>query len=184
MPAWEQNIGALRAAVRAGTVVSLLLAAGSALYFLLTLDRPHRLELVLVDAGVAGVAGTVWLLPLASMARRGLIAPFLVGWSTAVIALAAAAAAVDDNPASPLVATFFLPLIFAAMAYPLRLVVVVAAIDLAAMVLTLVLALERDAADVLLYTVVLVSAALLCSWRRARATATSPRSRACRAPTT
>ena len=162
MPVWEEDIGGLRAAVRAGVVASALVTLGVGVYFLLTLDQPDRGLLLAVDFVVGVLACAVWFVPLERLARRGLIDAFFLVWSAVIIALAAGAVAVEDDPASPLVAAFFLPLIFAAAAYPLRLVVLVTALDLTAVVLTLVVGLERSFADVFLYGVIMVGAALLC----------------------
>ena len=162
MYAWGENVAALRQSVRAGTNVTLLLCAGVAVYFLATFDEPHRVELLVVDALAALVAGLAALLPLEAMARRRLVVPFFLGWSASLIAIVAVAVAVEDDPASPFVAFFFLPMVFAAMAYPLRLVVVVSAVDVAACILTLSLALEYSAADTLLFLIALLGAMALC----------------------
>ena len=162
MRAWEENLAALRQTVRAGASVSLFLCAGVAIYFLMTLDRPHRVELLVVDALALAVAGAVTLVPLEAMARRRLITPFFLVWSASLIAIVAAAVAVEDDPETPFVAFFFLPMVFAAMAYPLRLVVAVSVIDVAASVLVLTLALDHGAADTLLFTLALLGAMALC----------------------
>jgi diguanylate cyclase (GGDEF)-like protein len=162
---WEENVAALRRSVRAGTSVSLLLCAGVAVYFLVTFDRPNRPLLLAVVAIAAAVAGLASIVPLEAMARRRLIAPFFLGWSIALVAIVAAAVAIEDDPNSPFIAFFFLPMVFGAIAYPLRLVLALSAIDVAACVATLTLALEYEAADTFLFAIALLGAMLLCLYQ-------------------
>ena len=163
MPLWEENLAALRRSVRAGAGVSLLLTVGVAVYFILTFDRPHRTELLIVDAIAGGVAATATLVPLQAMARRRLITPFFLLWSASLILIVAAAVVVEDDPSSPFVAFFFLPMVFAAIAYPLRLVIAVSVLVVVASALTLAVALDRDLADTFLFTLALLGAATLCA---------------------
>jgi diguanylate cyclase (GGDEF)-like protein len=163
MPLWEENLAALRRSVRAGAGVSLLLTGGVAVYFLMTLDRPHRVELLVVDAIACAVAGAVALLPLESMARRRLITPFFLVWSASLVLVVAAVCAVENDPESPFVAFFFLPMVFAAIAYPLRLVIAVSVMVVAASAVTLGVALEHGVADTFLFALALVGAAALCA---------------------
>ena len=163
MHLWDQNLTALRRSVRAGAGVSLLVTSGAAVYFLLTLDRPHRVELLIAAAVATALAGAASAAPLEWMIRRRLVTPFFLAWSASLIGLVAAGAAIEDDPASSLVAFFFLPMVFAAIAYPLRLVIAVSALDVAASVLTLSLALEHSFADTFLFALALVAAAALCA---------------------
>ena len=163
MPLWEENLAALRRSVRAGAGVSLLLTVGVAVYFLMTLDRPHRVELLVVDAVACAVAAGATLVPLEAMARRRLITPFFLVWSASLILIVAAAVAVEDDPSSPFVAFFFLPMVFAAIAYPLRLVIAISVLDVVASALTLAVALDHGLADTFLFTLALLGAAALCA---------------------
>jgi diguanylate cyclase (GGDEF)-like protein len=159
---WEENVAALRQSVRAGTSVTLLLCAGVAVYFIATFDEPNRVTLLVIDAFAALTAGLASLLPLEAMARRRLIVPFFLGWSAVLIAIVAGAVAVEDDPSSPFVVFFFLPMVFAAMAYPLRLVIAVSVLDVAACILSLTLTLDYSAPDTFLFTIALLGSMALC----------------------
>src|SRR3712207_3080386 len=122
-------------------------------YLLLTLDRAHRTELLVLDGLAVLAAAAALLLPLEAMSRRRLVTPFFLAWSITLIGIVVVAVTLDDDRSSPLLAIFFLPMLFAAMAYPLRLVVVVALANIVASTLTLWLAQDRGFADVFLFTV-------------------------------
>jgi len=91
------------------------------------------------------------------------MAPFFLLWSVSLIGIIAAVTAVEDDPSSVFSAFFFLPVVFAAIAYPLRMMLLVSALDVAALVLTLTLALDREPEDTFLLTAALLAAAALCA---------------------
>ena len=57
--------------------------------------------------------------------------PFFIAWSSSLIVLIAFASGLDGGTASPLTSLFFLPLVFAALSYPLKSMLAVGALDLA-----------------------------------------------------
>jgi diguanylate cyclase (GGDEF)-like protein len=161
MGSWEENTDALRGSVRAGGIVSLLLTAGLALYFALVPDLENRGVILAIDVVVALTAVVVLKLPIERMVERRLVFPFFAAWSVTVVVLASLAVIVVDDPTSPLTAVFFLPMIFAAIAYPLRLVMLITALVVAAVVVTLALV-DQGLPEIILYTFIIVSAAALC----------------------
>src|SRR3712207_3059550 len=116
MLVWEEDIDRLRASARTGTRVSLLLLAGVTAYFLLTLDRAHRTEMLVVDVLACLVVCTAWFVPLDALLRRRLVHAFFLAWSMALIGIVGLAVGVEGDPASPLITAFFLPIVFAALA--------------------------------------------------------------------
>jgi diguanylate cyclase (GGDEF)-like protein len=82
---------------------------------------------------VAGIAGglVVWRLPTERIIRSRWREPFFLAWSVLDLALIGAAAAIDGGVHSPLTLIFFVPVVFAAMSYPLPSVVVVGVLSLA-----------------------------------------------------
>jgi diguanylate cyclase (GGDEF)-like protein len=162
MRAWGDDVAELERSVRVGTRINLSITAGVAVYLLLTLDRAHRPLLLGLDAFAFVFAGMVAVMPLEAMVRRRLAVPFFMAWSASLIALVAIVVAIENDPASPFLVFFFLPILFAAIAYPLRLVLWVAALDVVATVVTLLAFLDYGAADTLLFAVALIGAAGLC----------------------
>jgi len=102
------------------TYVVALVVAG---YAVATWERPHRTA-ILALLGVAVFAGYVLSrLPAPALMRSRWREPFFLAWTTADLALIALVVASDGGDWSPLRATFFLPLFFAALSYPPRSVV-------------------------------------------------------------
>ena len=161
MGSWEENTEALRGSVRAGGIVSLVLGAGIAVYFLLVPDLAGRGVLLAINAAVLATAAAILRLPIDKLVERRLVTPFFALWSVAVIAITSVTVIVIDDPASPVTAVFFLPMIFAAIAYPLRLVMVITGLVVAALVVTLALV-DQGLPEIVLYTFIIVSAAALC----------------------
>ena len=161
MGSWEENTEALRGSVRAGGIVSLLLGSGIAVYFLLVPDLAGRGALLAINAVVLATAVAILRLPVETLVERRLVTPFFTLWSVAVIAITSVTVIVIDDPASPVTAVFFLPMIFAAIAYPLRLVILITGLVVAALVVTLALV-DQGLPEIVLYTFIIVSAAALC----------------------
>ena len=90
---------------------------------------------------------------------------FFVAWSLSVIALIAVGVAVDDGARSPLTFVFFLPMVYAAVFYPLRLFVPVGAADMIAFVLVADLYGDPEPTYVAFIAACLAISAVLCAWQ-------------------
>jgi diguanylate cyclase (GGDEF)-like protein len=115
----------------AGIWLSYVVCSASATYLALTWQRPHRaLIAVLFGTGFAGAA-LVACLPRERIVRSSMREAFFLGWSLADLALIIAGALADGGTSSPLTLIFFIPVVFAAMSYPLGSVLVVGGLSVA-----------------------------------------------------
>jgi diguanylate cyclase (GGDEF)-like protein len=91
-----------------------------AVYALATWERPHR-DAILGLLAAAVVGGYVMSrLPAPAIMRSRWREAFFLGWTALDLGLIALVVAADGGDWSPLRATFFLPLFFAALSYPPR----------------------------------------------------------------
>jgi diguanylate cyclase (GGDEF)-like protein/PAS domain S-box-containing protein len=105
--------------IRVGVTLTVVVCLGSQLYALTTWDRPHRLLLTaLFAAGLASV-GLIAVLPRERIVRSSRREWFFLSWSTLDMGLITAISVADGGPRSPYVFLFVLPMIFAALSYPL-----------------------------------------------------------------
>jgi diguanylate cyclase (GGDEF)-like protein len=154
------------AMVRAGIWLTYAVCSTGALYALVTWDQPHR-TLIVSLLGVGMLGGLViWLLPVERIVRSRFAEPFLVSWSVLDVALVAAIVAADGNVRSPYSAVFFLPLIFAALFYPLRSFVPVGALVVFAFVAGAASGdTHPDPTYVAIIATALASVAVMCAWQ-------------------
>src|SRR4051795_5479194 len=109
------------------TYVVALVVGGDAVA---TWDRPHRTA-ILALLGIAVFGGYVIThLPAPAIMRSRWREPFFLVWTAADVAMIALVVTSDGGDWSPLRATFFLPLFFAALSYPPRSVVATGALSL------------------------------------------------------
>jgi diguanylate cyclase (GGDEF)-like protein len=150
---------------RAGIGPSFLASAYGIVYALWTWDRPHRTAMLLLFALVALSAVLVKTLPLEPVVRSPWREVFFLTWSSGVISLAVGVSAIDGGAASPLVVLLFLPLVFAALSYPLWSMAVVGAATIVAYVVMAIAGSNVAPADAFLFTSVLVTALWICGWQ-------------------
>jgi diguanylate cyclase (GGDEF)-like protein len=105
------------------------MCAADAAYAVATLHQPHRLEIgILLAIGIA-TSVLVAMLPTDRIVRNRRRDLFFLGWSVFQILLVAALAGLDGGARSPLALAFLIPVLFAAVSYPLWAVVTVGALD-------------------------------------------------------
>jgi diguanylate cyclase (GGDEF)-like protein/PAS domain S-box-containing protein len=113
-----------------GGVLGVATAAAVVTYLVLGSSSPHRELLIWICGGWVVVGCGVFVLPrhrlVASRARE----PFFLLWSTTVIASIAAGVVIEGRSGTPVMAGFLLPLVFAAMSYPVVLTAIVGSITL------------------------------------------------------
>jgi diguanylate cyclase (GGDEF)-like protein len=113
-----------------GIRLALLMCAAGILYSLYTWDDRSGRQLIVSLLGVsAAVALLVYLLPHDRIVRSRWREPFFIGWSIINILVITVAVGADRTATSPLALLFFIPLVYAALSYPLYSVLVIAAID-------------------------------------------------------
>lgn len=115
----------------AGVWLTYVVCSSSAVYVALTWQRPHRTAISLLFGAGLVAAGLVSLLPRERIVRSRLREAFFLSWSAVDLALIAAATVADGGTGSPLALMFFVPVVFAALSYPLKSVLVVGAGTLA-----------------------------------------------------
>ena len=98
-------------------------------YLMLTPHGPHRGWLIAID--IAGAA--LWLGVFAPIGRRVLQTrwriPFFFVWSITTLVLIATAAGLDGGIESPITSLLVLPVLFAALVYPLTTVIALAVVE-------------------------------------------------------
>jgi diguanylate cyclase (GGDEF)-like protein len=115
----------------AGIWLTYVVCTSSSIYIALTWQRPHRgLILGLFGAGFAG-AVIVSLLPREKIVRSRFRELFFFGWSLLDLTLIVLVTQADGGTGSPLALTFFIPVVFAAMSYPLGSVAAVGGLSVA-----------------------------------------------------
>jgi diguanylate cyclase (GGDEF)-like protein/putative nucleotidyltransferase with HDIG domain len=150
--------------VRAGVFLSYTASAAGLLYSIATWGEPNRgLITVMFGCGFLSAA-VIQVLPVEKFIRSRFSDTFFLTWSTLVIALIAVACAADGGAASPLAYIFFLPMVFAAVFYPLKLFVFVGALDMAAFVVAGSYG-DPDQTHVAFIAGSLAMAAILCAWQ-------------------
>ena len=150
---------------RAGIWLSLFCCAFYAAYYAMTWSDGGRRGMVIAGAACAGSLA-LFLVPLDRLMRRSRTREaFFLGWSFTLITLTSVAAGLDGGAGSPLRLGLFLPLIFAALSYPFRSMLVVGIADVLAYVaLALVLG-GAPAGEVFFVTMALGCAAWMCAWQ-------------------
>ncbi|MGP0101127.1 MAG: HD domain-containing phosphohydrolase [Solirubrobacteraceae bacterium] len=115
----------------AGIWLSYVVCGASAVYLALTWQRPHRaLIAAFFGAGFLG-ALIVSFLPRERIVRSRFREAFFLSWSLVDLTLITLATLADGGTGSPIALTFFIPVVFAAMSYPLGSVLAVGGLSLA-----------------------------------------------------
>ena len=124
-------LGMREATIAAGVWLTYVLCGTGALYVALTWSRSNRLALAALFA--IGMAGgiAISLLPRERIVRSRFREPFFLAWSFLDLVLIGLLTIADGGTSSPLALLFFVPVVFAAMSYPLGSVAAVAALTVA-----------------------------------------------------
>jgi diguanylate cyclase (GGDEF)-like protein/putative nucleotidyltransferase with HDIG domain len=152
--------------VNAGVWLTFAACAAGLAYAGVTWDQPNRALISgLFVAGVIG-GGVIAAMPLERILRNTSLGyGFFITWSVFDVALIAAAVAADGGARSPFTLLLFLPMVFAAAFYPLRIFVPVGALDVFAFLLVADLYGDPDVAYVAFVAGCLAFAAILCAWQ-------------------
>jgi diguanylate cyclase (GGDEF)-like protein len=149
----------------AGIWLTYVVCGSSAVYVALTWSRPHRLTIsLLFGAGFIGGA-IVSQLPREEIVRSRLRELFFFGWSVTDLALITAAVIADGGTGSPLALIFFMPVIFAAMSYPLVSVVAVGGLSVGLYLLLAVTQSGSTSSYEWMFAVMLGVTAAMSAWQ-------------------
>jgi len=151
--------------LRAGIGPSFLCTLYGLIYALWTWDRPYRTTMVVLFVLVTVSAVIVLVLPLEGVIAGRWREVFFLSWSAGVISLGIACSSIDGGARSPLVILLFLPLVFAALSYPLGSMIAVSAVTIAAYLVMALIGGGIAAADAFLFACALGTGAWICIWQ-------------------
>jgi diguanylate cyclase (GGDEF)-like protein len=159
-----QELRARAESISAGVRLTLVICAAGGLYVVATWDRPDR-HLIASLFGIGAIVALLFvLIPHERVVRSRWREPFFLLWSVSQIALTTVVVAADGGSTSPLALLFFIPVIFAALSYPLVSVVAIAALDYVAYVAVGVAEEPPDPEYVGFFALCLACTAVLCGW--------------------
>jgi diguanylate cyclase (GGDEF)-like protein len=116
----------------AGVWLTYAVCGSSGVYIILTWERPHRGVIAFLFGAGLLAAALVSQLPREQIVRSRYREVFFFSWSLLDLGLIVAATLADGGTASPLALIFFIPVVFAAMSYPLSSVAAVAGLTVGA----------------------------------------------------
>ena len=159
-----QELRARAESIGAGVRLTLVICAAGWLYVAATWDRPDR-QLIASLFGLGAIVALLFvLIPHERVVRSRWREPFFLLWSITQIALTTVVVAADGGSTSPLALLFFIPVIFAALSYPLASVVAIGALDYVAYVAVGVAGDRPDPEYVGFFALCLGCTAVLCGW--------------------
>ena len=150
--------------IGAGVRLTLVICAAGWLYVAATWDRADRHLIASLFGILAVVALLFVLIPHERVVRSRWREPFFLLWSTTQIAFITVIVAADGGSNSPLALLFFIPVVFAALSYPLVSVVAIGALDYIAYVAVGVAGERPDPEYVGFFALCLACTAVLCGW--------------------
>ncbi len=153
------------AMVKAGVWLTFASCTIGLVYVAATWASPNRDVITMLF--VTGLLGAllIQVLPVERLLRSRYINVFFVTWSVLDITLIAVAVAYDGGASSPFTYVFFLPMVFAAVFYPLKLFVPVGAFDMLAFVFVGDIYGHPDPNQVAFIAGCLAMTAILCAWQ-------------------
>ncbi|MCW2969134.1 MAG: diguanylate cyclase protein/HDIG protein [Solirubrobacterales bacterium] len=153
------------ATISAGIWLTYVVCGSSAIYLVLTWDRPHRALIAsLFGAGIAAAAIAAQL-PRERIVRSRYREAFFLGWSVLDLALIMVGTLADGGTKSPLALIFFMPVVFASLSYPRASVLAVGSLSVAGY-LTLAVALGGSSWGYeALFAVMLICTCAMSSWQ-------------------
>jgi diguanylate cyclase (GGDEF)-like protein len=150
--------------IEAGIKLWLVVCAGGWGYVAATTAQPNR-GLIASLFGIGAVAALLFvLIPHERVVRGSWREPFFLVWSLFNIALAAAVVYADGGSTSPLSLLFFLPLVFAALSYPLASVVAIGVLDYLVYIAVGLTGESPHGAYVGFFALCLACTAVICAW--------------------
>jgi diguanylate cyclase (GGDEF)-like protein len=154
-----------RDTISAGSRLSYLIFAAGLIYSIATWDDANR-ELM-AGLFVAMALGGLVLsgLPLERIVRGRLREPVFLAWSIFSVGLTAGIVAADGGVDSPLTVLFLLPVVFAALSYPLASVAAIGAISELSLVGVGSLVGDPDPSRLAIFATSLGIVAVLCAWQ-------------------
>src|SRR3954447_14414228 len=150
--------------VRAGVALSVFCCAYLLVYCAVTWHRPHRDVLAGLAIYSIVSSSAMLRLPLDGVMRHPRWREvFFMGWSALLILFVTIIVLVDGGVSSPVAAVDFLPLVFAALSYPVASMIAVAVLDIAGYVIAAVAVGGVSATNVAFVAMTRVCASRMCA---------------------
>ncbi|HEY7632180.1 MAG TPA: HD domain-containing phosphohydrolase [Thermoleophilaceae bacterium] len=150
--------------VRFGVWTTIALCTSGVIYCLLSWDRPNRRVMVILLAAALATSLVITLLDAEAIVRSRWREYFFLSWSLIDIAFIATLVALDGGAKSAFAGVYFLPLVFAALSYPLPLVWPICLLDVAAALIVGAVVGNPDWMYLGFFSAVLGCTGLLCVW--------------------
>lgn len=151
--------------VRFGVWITIAVCSVGMVYCGATWRAPHR-DLILGLLGAAMLCSlAIGLLDAERIVRSRWREWFFIGWSVCDLAFIASIEVLDGGARSPIVAVYFLPLIFAALSYPLPAVWAISVLDVGAALTIGALSGSHNWAYLGFFAASLGCTAVLCVWQ-------------------
>jgi diguanylate cyclase (GGDEF)-like protein len=148
-----------------GSRLTVAVAIAAAAYAAGTWSEPHRAAVLGLLIATVAWAATPLILGAERIVHGGWRESLFLGWSIGQIALSAALTYADGGAGSPLALLFFLPLVFAALSYPLPSVVAIGTVDVVVFVAAGLAAGHASQPRLAFFACCLAITALLCAWK-------------------
>jgi diguanylate cyclase (GGDEF)-like protein len=153
------------ATIATGIWLTYVICGTCAVYVALTWDRPHRIVISALFGSASIASAIISRLPRETIVRSRYREPFFFSWTMLNVALIALSAFEDGGTGSPLALTLFLPVVFAAMSYPLISVIATGTASVAAYLLLAVTVGGAGWAHQALFAVFLACTAAMSAWQ-------------------
>jgi predicted signal transduction protein with EAL and GGDEF domain len=161
----QSAVGMRVATFSAGIWLTYVICGTAAIYAALTWERPHRALLLAVFGAALLGALIVARLPRERIVRSRVREVFFFGWSLVDLILIVVATWADGGTGSPVALIFLIPVVFAAMSYPLGSVLAVGGLSVAAYMTLAVTIGGSSWAYQALFAVILACAGAMSAWQ-------------------
>src|ERR1017187_3204440 len=153
------------ATIAAGVWLTYVLCCAGELYVAGTWQRSNRPALAVLFGGALLSAFLLSLLPREPIVRSRFREAFFLSWSILDLVLIALGALADGGTGSPITLFFIVPVVFAAMSYPLSSVAAVGGLAVATYLTLAVTVGGSDWSHQALFAVVLMCTGILSAWQ-------------------
>jgi diguanylate cyclase (GGDEF)-like protein len=151
--------------INAGVLTTYLACASMGVWIWITWSHPHRLFMVAILAAAVVISAGIGALPGEAIVYSRWREPFFLVWSLADIAFIGTLAGADGGTHSPTLLVLFVTLVFAALSYPLRSVVIVSVVSLLEAFALAGHSPQVDSGYVFMFLACLALTGLLCVWQ-------------------
>jgi diguanylate cyclase (GGDEF)-like protein len=153
------------ATIAVGVKLLMVVVAAGIAYALATWDSPDRSAIMVLFGGLGVAALLISRLSADRIVRSRFGEAFFLAWSSLSVCIFSALVAIDGGARSPLALLLFLPVVFAALSYPLRSVVAIGALTELSFVAANAISDTAEPVQLAFFTACLSFTAVLCAWQ-------------------